>query len=441
MKNKMNRTLLPILVLMGFVLVVMGCSAESPQERSVDQLEQTDSTSFFESDGSADTTPFHFQIVYPGDSLDTDSLVIGLDAAMTGDFAKSGVSIWRGMVLAVDEINESGGLLGRKLQIFVKDHRANPARGVDNIESFAKQDRLLAVMGGMHTPVILNELPAIHENRIISLVPWAAGTPIVDNSYDPNYVFRLSVRDQYAGPYLVNKLSEAGYENPALLLENTGWGRSNKEALTKALEERELSPALISFFNWSKNSFRAELNRALKKEADSIIFVGNAPEGVTLVQSMANQPDSERLPILSHWGITGGEFFEKSQSALSEVTLRVLQTRSFLDPANPEYAQFEREQYCSKFDCPTSDAASIVAPAGTAHAHDLVHLLRQAVRDAGTIDRPEIRKSLTKLDSWSGVVGDYDRPFTRTDREALTIDDYRLARFDSSGGLVLGDLP
>lgn len=422
----------PIVVLFLLASLILGCSSGPSEKPS--STNQPESSSLFQNKTSPDTGAYPYQTVYPGNSIDTNSLVIGLDAAMTGDFAKSGVSIWRGMVLAVDEINSSGGLLGRKLQILVKDHQANPERGLENIQNFAEVKNLLAVMGGMHTPVVLHELPAIHNNNIISLVPWAAGTPIVNNGYEPNYVFRLSVRDQQAGPYLVQKLSEAGYQNPALLLENTDWGRSNRKAIKNALQAKDLSPAKISIFNWTKKSFKTEIKQARKQGADSIIFVGNSPEGATLVRSMADQDESERLPIISHWGITGGEFYEKTKSALPNVTLRVLQTRSFLDPANPEYARQERQTYCQKFTCVDD---KIFAPVGTAHAHDLVHLLGRAVQNAGSDSRPNIQKNLETLDSYRGILRVYDPPFTDQDHEALSVEDYRLARYDSSGNLVL----
>lgn len=440
--NNPSRTYLSILLIPIFVLVFSGCSNETKTQQSPENKQETRKSGLFDSkDTNRDTDQYNFQTIYPGDTIDTNSVLIGLDAAMSGDFAKSGVSIWRGMVLAVDEINKKGGILGNKVQIIVKDHQANPARGLENIQEFSEMDRLIAVMGGMHTPVILHELPAIHENQLISLVPWASGTPIVDNGYDTNYVFRLSIRDENAGPYLVKKLTEAGYKNPALFLEKTGWGRSNRQALTEALQDRELSPALISFFNWSKKSFHSEIKKAREKEADSILFVGNSPEGVTLVKSMARQSQSERLPILSHWGITGGEFFEKTQEALPGVTLRVLQTRSFLDPANPEYAQLERKNYCEKFDCSNEESSGIFAPVGTAHSHDLVHLIGNAVNKAQTLNRSKIRETLERLGSWEGIMRDYDRPFTSADHEALTKNDYRIARYNSTGSLILSNLP
>lgn len=106
--------------------------------------------------------------------------------------AQGGESIRRGLELAIAEINAAGGVLNRPMQFIVKDHRGIRARGVDNIADFAAQKDLVAVVGGVHTPVALAELPSIHSNQLIYLGSWAAGTPIVDNGYDPNYVFRVS---------------------------------------------------------------------------------------------------------------------------------------------------------------------------------------------------------------------------------------------------------
>ena len=99
-------------------------------------------------------------------------LIIGLDADMSSGSAKSGEAIRRGVQLAIDQINKQGGLLERPLKLVVRDHRGNPDRGVDNIREFSEMPNLLAVVGGIHTPVALEELPLIHENKIVYLSPW-----------------------------------------------------------------------------------------------------------------------------------------------------------------------------------------------------------------------------------------------------------------------------
>ena len=147
------------------------------------------------------------------------SIAIGLDADMSSGSARSGEAIRRGLELAIEEINATGGLLGKQVELIVRDHRGNPDRGLGNLEAFSQVPRLLGVFGGIHTPVAMRELEFIHQNKMLYLCPWAAGTPIVSNGYSPNYVFRVSVRDEYAGGFLVSESLARGFSRVGLLLD------------------------------------------------------------------------------------------------------------------------------------------------------------------------------------------------------------------------------
>jgi len=96
-------------------------------------------------------------------------LLIGLDADMSSASAESGEAIRRGRAVAIDEINEAGGVLGRQLELVISDHRGNPARGVDNINSLTNMDDMLAVMGGLHTSVAMAELKIVHQKNMLYL--------------------------------------------------------------------------------------------------------------------------------------------------------------------------------------------------------------------------------------------------------------------------------
>ncbi len=193
-------------------------------------------------------------------------------------------------------------------------------------------ENLVAVVGGLHTPVALAELETIHRHRIIYLDPWAAGTPVIANGYAPNYAFRVSVRDEYAGEFLINEAIQMGYRRPGLLLEQTGWGRSNEKAMSAALGAHSLTPAGVQWFNWGVSDMTDLLDALAAAGADVVMLVANAPEGTVAVRSMATRPAEQRLPIISHWGITGGQFFEKTAESLAQVELVFLQTFSFFAP-------------------------------------------------------------------------------------------------------------
>jgi branched-chain amino acid transport system substrate-binding protein len=364
-----------------------------------------------------------------------NSIVIGLDADMSSAAARSGESIRRGIMLAIHDINQAGGLLGRTVELVVRDHRGNPERGIDNILEFTQMKNVLAVVGGLHTPVALRELDVIHDHQMIYLGPWAAGTPIVDNGFTPNFVFRVSVRDAYAGGFLIDRAVSRGMHRIGLLLERTAWGRSNEKAMVGALRARNLEPVAIEWFNLGESDLAVQLSRIIDDaQADGMILVCNPLEGVAVTQSMASHPVENRVPILSHWGITGGNFSKLASESLSKIDLSVLQTHSFFRPKYPTRSQKLFEAYRQQFsDCQSKK--DIFAPVGTAHAYDLMKLLAIAVENAGSTERRVVRSALEKEIAYQGILKDYVRPFSPDHHDALTGDDFILAKFASDGSI------
>lgn len=358
----------------------------------------------------------------------TSPIVLGLNADMSSADAQSGRAIRLGAQAAIREINAAGGVLGRPLELQVLDHRRNPARGKMNMRTFANDQDVVAVLGGKHTPVILAELETVHEQGLPYLIPWAAGTPVVDNGYEPNFVFRLSLRDGLAAVFLADYVQEQGYTTPGLLLEETGWGRSNMSALLRELHDRRLSTSHVHWFTWGERHFRDAFQRLGEAGVDAVIFVGNAPDGVNCVRAWLELPREKRVPIISHWGIAGGEFAQRLGPDLAKVDLVFMQTFSFFDPPFPERADRVLD-LVQAIEGQAVGPADIRAPTGVAHAYDLVHLFALAVEQAGTTARSAVREALEDLPPYAGLVRDYDPAFTPTRHEALGLEDCRMARF------------
>ena len=362
-------------------------------------------------------------------------IYIGLDAALSGGAGQSGEAIRRGLVVALDEINAAGGVLGRPLKLILRDNHGIPDRGVDNIHELAEVEDLVAVVGGIHTPVALAELKAIHDHKILYLDPWAAGTPVVDNGYSPNFVFRVSVRDEFAGGFLIKAALDRGFKRPGLLLWRTSWGRSNEVAMTAAANALGAVVAGVEWFNTSERNMTDQIERLIAGGADVVMLVANPNDGLTAVENMAARPEVHRLPVISHWGITGGDFFGLGQAAIEAIDLTFLQTHSFFEPYSVQKSDAFYAAYCSRFG-PCTSPADIISPVGSAHAYDLAHLLRMAIERAGTIDRAAVRNAMENLPRHEGLVRVYDPPFTPQRHDALSAADFRLCKYGENGAIV-----
>jgi branched-chain amino acid transport system substrate-binding protein len=95
-----------------------------------------------------------------------DTLKVGLVAAMSGQSAKAGEAIARGLSLAAEEINAKGGLLGKKVELLVRDDESNPAKGVIAARELAQREKVAALFGGLDTPVSLAIVPFVNSARV-----------------------------------------------------------------------------------------------------------------------------------------------------------------------------------------------------------------------------------------------------------------------------------
>lgn len=362
-------------------------------------------------------------------------VLLGIDGEFGLDNSTSAQAVELGMRTAIQEINAAGGVLhGRPLQLVIKDHRSIPARGIRNIQEFARMPDLVAVFGGRFSPVVIEELPTLRATRLLFMAPWSSADEIVDNDMHPNYVYRLSLRDSLAMPTLLAAAKRRKLDRVGLLLTNTSWGRSNAAAAERAL------PALpgtkivgTSWYNWRDTSLVDKYQQLRAAGARAIVLVANDDEAAVLVREVAALPKAQRIPILSHWGVTGGEFIAQAGPALQQVDFSVIQTFSFqkADPARVKrfLASAARVSKVRRIE-------DIAGPVGVAHAYDLTHILARAIDQAGSTDRRAVRDALERVGSYRGLVKDYAPPFTPARHEALGPEQLLMARYRADGVLV-----
>jgi branched-chain amino acid transport system substrate-binding protein len=345
---------------------------------------------------------------------------VGLAAAVSGGSAASGEAIKRGLTIALDEVNARGGLLGgRKLELVVRDDEGNPQKGVTIARELVEREKVAAVFGGLHTTVALAQVAVWHELATPYVGTWAAGTNITRNGRKPNFAFRVSANDDEVDKFLVRYAAERLRRGkPGFLLENTAWGQSNEVGLTKWFGERGLKAVGIEKFNWNDPDMSPQLLRLRQGGADVVMLVANAPEGAQVVKSKAKV--GWDVPIVSHWGISGGRFAELTGELSTGVVF--VQTYSFFGKQNARgeaVLKALRDKYGVK------GPEDVIAPVGTANAYDALHLVALAIEQAKSTEGAKVRDALEDLKGeYAGLIKTYRRPFTPDQHDALTERDY-----------------
>jgi branched-chain amino acid transport system substrate-binding protein len=355
---------------------------------------------------------------------------VALVAAMSGGSALSGEAIKRGLTIAIDEINARGGVLGgSKIELVIRDEEGNPAKGLTAARDVIEREKAVAVFGGLHSPVGLAMLPVFHELRVPYVGTWAAATNITRNGRTPNFMFRVSANDDIVDHFLAKHVVEKlGKKKPGVILENTPWGASNQEGLTKWLGKLGAPAVGYEKFNWNDPDMSPQLLRLKNGGADAIVMVANAPEGAQVVKSRAKI--GWDVPTVSHWGISGGRFPELTGELAESVVF--VQTYSFF---GKQSEVGERVIAALKAKYGLKGPEDILAPVGTANAYDAMHLVGLAIDKAGAADGAKLRDALENLGEYKGLIKTYKRPFTPEEHDALTERDYVLVTW--RGGKIV----
>ncbi len=347
--------------------------------------------------------------------LAADPIKIGVDGPFTGGSSSMGVSMRDGVRLAIDEINKAGGVLGRQLVAVERDDEAKNERGVQIAQEFINKEKVTAVVGYINTGVALASQRFFQEAKIPVLNNVATGS-VITHQFDKepdNYVFRNAAHDSIQAPMIVEEaVTRRGYKKLAILADSTNYGQLGRQDLETALKAKSISPVAVEKFNIKDVDMTAQLLKAKEAGAEAVLTYGIGPELAQIANGMTKL--GWKVPIIGSWTLSmanyidnagpGGEGARMPQTFIQEPTNAKRQSFiiSYLKTFNPKNARMD-------------------SPVSAAQGYDSVYLLAAAIKQAGSTDGPKIKAALEDLKTpVEGVVTTYNRPFTKTDHDAIS---------------------
>lgn len=353
------------------------------------------------------------------------AIKLGLVAALSGQSAKSGEGITRGLTIAIDEVYARGGLLGgRRLELIRRDDESNPGKGQIAARELLDREGCAVLFGGIDSPVSVALVPIMNAAKVPFMGVWAAATNITRNGANPNFVFRVSAVDVLVDKALVQyAMRRHGAKAPGLILINNGWGESNRVGMLAAAEAAGIRIAGIEKFEDADVDMTPQLSRLRAAGADVLFLVGNAAPGAQVMRSL--QRLAWTVPVVSHWGISGGRFPELAGSAARRVEF--VQTFSFfgtLGPVGQRVLAALKAKYSD-----IHGPGDVTPPVGVANAYDALHLTALAIAKAGDTQGDAIRQGFYGVGRYEGLIKTYDHPFTPANHDALGENDYIMVRY------------
>ena len=344
-----------------------------------------------------------------------DPIKIGLSGPFTGGSASMGVSMRDGVKLAVAEINQAGGVLGRPLQVVERDDEARNEIGVQVAQELINKEQVVATLGYINTGVALASQRFYQEAEIPVINNVATGTLISKQFAPPeqeqNYVFRTSASDAIQSAMIAQEaVVQQGFKAPAILADSTNYGQLGRKDLVTALAARGVKPVTEEKFNVGDTDMTSQLLRAKQAGADVILTYAIGPELAQIANGMAKL--GWKLPMIGSWTLSMATFIDNAGANGDGAMM----PQTFIQlPATPRRKAFiAAYQAAYKID-------RIPSPVSAAQGYDSVYLLAAAIRQAGGTEGPKIRAALENLnEKVEAVVTTYDHPFSPTDHEAIS---------------------
>jgi branched-chain amino acid transport system substrate-binding protein len=336
---------------------------------------------------------------------------IGLIFPLTGGSADMGHSARIGAEVAVHEINEVGGYLGRPLELVIRDDQADNDTGLKHAQELVQKEKVTATVGFCNTGVAMKALDVFQTNKSVLMVTCATGTAITAKYPNDSYVFRTSARDQLQTQFLVDEIVKRGLNKVALLVDTTGYGDAGLKDLESALGRAGLKPHAVARFKVGVKNLDEEMKQLKASGADALIGWTVGPEEGVISASRANV--GWKVPQFGPWGLSHASAFSTSGGKVDGAAMvQTVLPNPFLERNSAflrGYAKLSKE-------------APIGSMMSAAQTYDAVNLLLRAMFDSkGDLSGPALKKALENPSGiYRGVVTVYDHPFTATDHDSIS---------------------
>jgi branched-chain amino acid transport system substrate-binding protein len=299
-----------------------------------------------------------------------------------------------GAELAAKEINARGGLLGRPVEVILRDDEANPTRAVQAFEDLATNQKVRMILGPINTPNALAVADVANRERLINL-QITTGTATVDPEKKPTIFRPQYYATQEAQVMLDYALGPLGWKCPAILADSTGYGQGGVAELKALLARRGVQPCgEDQKYNPGDTDMTGQLGRIVGARADGILAWGlgndlaQAAKGLTKLGSNLKMIGASGITTVGFRSLAGPD----GQGHLGVYSRRFSFNES--QPADPRAREF-----IAKLDAEYGSgwtAQTVVS----APWYEALHLYAEAVRRAGSDESAKVQAALESLQGY-----------------------------------------
>lgn len=328
-----------------------------------------------------------FMAVAPG----ADPIRIGVVNEITGPQAEGGRFTVNGIQLALDEINQAGGLLGRKVELRIEDNASTNPGTVLAFSKLLSDGQLAGIIGPIRSTQIQAVAPTIAKAGIPTMI---GGSEPSLTRVNNRWVFRARPNDSYSSRVMADfGVNTLKYRKWAIVHSTDAFGTGGKNALTEALKALGVEPLMAQGYTNNSQDFTPVVLAVKKSGADIIgTYMTNSPDVGIFAKQL------RQLGVNADW-VGSPSLVSVTAMELAGPALNGVHSVADFTPD----ASAESKAYTAKYKA----AYKLDPDVYSSWAYDAMRILARAIGDAKSTEPEAIRKGIVGIQGWKGVEGTY----------------------------------
>jgi branched-chain amino acid transport system substrate-binding protein len=249
-----------------------------------------------------------FVVFLWGPSVFASSIKIGDIHPLTGRLAKHGLDSHQGAMIAVAEVNEAGGLLGRQVELVSRDDQSLPEVAISRAEELCARERVLGLTGGYEDSLVgaVSEVARKHRVPFVASASLQKELVLQGNPY----FFRVASLHGFVEPLCAFLTERLRPERLAILHAATPGATEFAADLQRCLKSRGIETRLLEKFRPGTPDFTPLIARLATLPADVVVSGGFFPDHLLLLRQLKEQRMSPKAYI-GPWGIAYESFLQE----------------------------------------------------------------------------------------------------------------------------------
>ncbi len=310
-----------------------------------------------------------------------DEIVIGTIQPISGVISTYGIQTRNAIEMAIKEINDAGGLLGKQVRLVVADDEANPEKTVTAFTRQVTQDKIVAQIGALTSKCSLAITEEAQKRKIIMISPSSTNDAVTSAG---NFIFRACYNDSFQGQVVAKfAKDDLGAMKAAILFDNTNdYSKGLRDNF--AAKFADLGGTIVAEESYATDDkdFSAQITK-IKAAGPDVLFLPDYYSTVSLIAKQVRNQGME-IPML------GADGWDEIANNAGDEVIGCYYSNHY----SPDADDAEVKAFVEKYKAAYGETPNALAALG----YDAMYIVADAIKKAGSVDPDKIQAAMMETD-------------------------------------------